>query len=59
MSEAKTAMHDMADMIISHASDQLGLDERVTMLNADQKHIFASVNTCRDSVIYGELTINE
>ena len=34
MGEAKTAMHDMLDMIVNHSSDQLGLEERVTMLNA-------------------------
>ena len=35
--EAKTAMHEMVDMIVSHSSDQLGLEERMTMLNADQR----------------------
>ena len=45
MGEAKNAMHDMADMIISHTSDQLGLDDRVTMLNGDQKRIFDRVES--------------
>ena len=45
MAEAKTAMHDMADMIINNASDQLGLDGRVTMLNVDQKRIFDRVES--------------
>ena len=40
MGEAKIAMYDMADMIDNHSSDQLGLEERVTMLNADQRRIF-------------------
>ena len=31
---AKSAMHDMLDMIVNHSSHQLGLEERVTMLNA-------------------------
>ena len=33
MGEAKTAMHDMANVIVNHSSDQLSLEERVTMLN--------------------------
>ena len=37
------AMHDVADMIVYHSSDQLGLEERVTMLNADQRCIFDTV----------------
>ena len=45
MGEAKTAMHDMADMIVNHSSDQLGLEERVTMLNADQRHIFDTMQS--------------
>ena len=45
MGEAKTAMHDMADMIVNYSSDQLGLEERVTMLNADQRRIFDTVQT--------------
>ena len=35
MGEGKTAMYDMADMIVNHSSDQLGLGEKVIMLNAD------------------------
>ena len=45
MGEAKTAMHDMLDMIVSHSSDQLGLEERVTMLNADQRRIFDTIQS--------------
>ena len=45
MGEVKTAMHDMADMIVNHLSDQLGLEERVTMLNADQRRIFDTVQS--------------
>ena len=33
MGEAKTAMHDMANVVVNHSSDQLSLEERVTMLN--------------------------
>ena len=32
-------MHDMIDMVVIHSSDQLGLDRRVAMLNADQRQI--------------------
>ena len=45
MGEAKTAMHDMADMIMNHSSNQLGLEERVTMLNADQRRIFDTMQS--------------
>ena len=45
MGEAKIAMHDMADMIDNHSPDQLGLEERVTMLNADQRRIFNRVES--------------
>ena len=45
MGEAKTAMHDMVDMIVKHSSDQLGLEERVTMLNADQRRIFDTLQS--------------
>ena len=43
--EAKSAMHDMTDMIVNHSSDQLGLEERVTMLNADQRCIFDTMQS--------------
>jgi ATP-dependent DNA helicase PIF1 len=42
--EAKTAMHDMADIIINHSFDQLTL-ERMAMLNADQRCIFDAVQS--------------
>ena len=45
MGEAKIAMHDMADMIDNHSPDQLGLEERVTMLNADQRRMFNRVES--------------
>ena len=46
MGEAKTAMHDMADMLVNHStSDQLSFEERIVMLNADQKHIFDTVGS--------------
>ena len=45
MGEAKTAMRDMADIIVNHSSDQLGLEERMTMLNADQRRIFDTMQS--------------
>ena len=45
MGEAKNAMDDIADMIVSHSADQLGLAERVTMLNADQRRIFDTLQS--------------
>ena len=41
--EAKSAMHDIVDLMATHSSDQLGLDERVAMLNGDQRRIYDSV----------------
>ena len=41
--EAKSAMHDLIDMMTTNSSDQLGLDERVTMLNVDQRRIYDRV----------------
>ena len=41
--EAKGAMHDIVDLMATHSSDQLGLDERVAMLNGDQRRIYDSV----------------
>ena len=41
--EAKSAMHDMLDIMDSHSSDKPSLEERVSMLNADQKRIYAAV----------------
>ena len=38
--EAKSAMHDI---IATHSSDQLGLDERVAMFNGDRRRIYDSV----------------
>ena len=43
--EAKSAMHDMTDMIVNHSSDQLGLEKRVTMLNADQRRTFDTIQS--------------
>ena len=40
--EAKSAMHDIIDMMATHSSDQLGLDERVAMFNGDQRRIYDS-----------------
>ena len=46
MGEAKTAMHDMADMLVNHStSDQLSFEDRIAMLNADQRRIFDSVDS--------------
>ena len=46
MGEAKTAMHDMADMLVNHStSDQLSFEDRIAMLNADQKRIFDTVDS--------------
>ena len=42
--EAKSAMHDMLDIMDSHSSDKPSLEERVSMLNADQKRIYDRVN---------------
>ena len=36
-------MHDIIDMMATHSSDQLDLDERVAMLNGDQRRIYDSV----------------
>ena len=44
MGEAKTAMNDMFDMNVN-SGDKLSLDDRVAMLNADQRHIFDGVNS--------------
>ena len=41
--EAKSGMHDIIDMMATHSSDQLRLDERVAILNGDQKRIYDSV----------------
>ena len=41
--EAKSAMHDMVDIMDGHSSDQPSLEERVSMLNADQKRIYDRV----------------
>ena len=38
--EAKSAMHDLVDIMDTHSSDQPSLEERVSMLNADQKRIY-------------------
>ena len=40
--EAKSAMHDMLDIMDSHSSDKPSLE--VSMLNADQKRIYDRVN---------------
>ena len=46
MGEAKTAMHDMADMLVNHSTpDQLSFEDRIAMLNADQKRIFDSMDS--------------
>ena len=40
MGEAKLAMHDIADMLVNHStSDQLSFEDRIAMLNADQRQI--------------------
>ena len=45
MGKAKTAMHDMADMLVNHStSDQLSFEDRIAMLNADQWCIFDTVD---------------
>ena len=42
--EAKSAMHDISQYLMAtHCSDQLGLDERVAMLNSDQRRIYDSI----------------
>ena len=41
--EAKSAMHNLIDMMATHSSDQLGLDESVAMLNGDQRRIYDRV----------------
>ena len=41
--EAKSVMHDIIDLKAIHTTDQLGLDERVAMLNGDQRRIYNSV----------------
>ena len=46
MGEAKTAMHDMTDMLVNHStSDQLSFEDRIAMLNADQRLIFDTVDS--------------
>ena len=42
LGEAKTAMHDVLDMNVIACND-LTLEERVAMLNADQRRIFEKV----------------
>ena len=44
MGEAKTAMNDMFDMNVN-SGDKLSLDDRVAMLNADQRRIFDGVKS--------------
>ena len=44
MGEARTAVTDMLDMVVNHSSDQLSLEERENMLNADQRRIYDKVN---------------
>ena len=47
MGEAKTAMHDMADMLVNHStsSDQLSFEDRIAMLHADQRRRFDTVDS--------------
>ena len=44
MGEAKTAMNDMFDMNVN-LCDELSLEDRVAMLNADQRRIFDAVKS--------------
>ena len=44
MGEAKTAMNDMFDMNVK-SCDELSLEDRVAMLNADQRRIFDAVKS--------------
>ena len=44
MGEAKTAMNDMFDMNVN-SCEELSLEDRVAMLNADQRHIFDAVKS--------------
>ena len=44
MGEAKTAMNDVFDMNVN-SCNQLSLEERVAMLNADQRSIFDYVKS--------------
>ena len=44
MGEAKTAMNDVFDMNVN-SCNQLSLEERVAMLNADQRRIFDGVKS--------------
>ena len=44
MGEAKTAMNDMFDMNVN-SYDELSLEDRVAMLNADQRRIFDAVKS--------------
>ena len=43
LGEAKSAIHDIIDIMATHSSDQLGLDERVAVLNVEQRRIYDSV----------------
>ena len=43
LGEAKSVKHDIIDVMAIHSSDQLGLDERVAMLNGDQRTIYGCV----------------
>ena len=46
MGEAKTAMHDMTDMLVNHStSNKLIFEDRIAMLNADQRCIFDTVDS--------------
>ena len=46
MGEAKTAMHDIADMLVNHStSDQLTFEDRTAMLNAAQRRNVDTVDS--------------
>ena len=46
MGEAKTAMHDMTDMLVNYStSDQLSFEDRIAMLNANQRRMSDIVNS--------------
>ena len=44
MGEAKTAKHDMFDMIANQSSNPLSLEEREPMLNVDQRRIYDNLH---------------
>ena len=43
--EAKATMEDISDLNITECTDNVTLQEREAMLNADQKRVYSSIKT--------------